>query len=101
MEERHDPNTVELSYLKGFNEGYLIARHLPDLARRLEIIRRSPDARIEGVQDGMVQVLKDSVIDLPHGAAPKGVVKKRTAGIIGQQGAGRKVKRTDSKGNAE
>lgn len=54
MEE--DPTNPD--YQKGFNDGYLIAGHEPDLADKLKNL---PDTtpRMEGFQEGRKQLLRD------------------------------------------
>ena len=48
--------TYEAQYQKGFNEGYLIAKHLPDLSTRLAgITNETP--HIEGFKDGRKQYI--------------------------------------------
>lgn len=47
-------NTVEPDYLKGFNEGYLLAQHKPELAQKLASID-SNFIRLVGFKDGHQQ----------------------------------------------
>ncbi|MGK4567327.1 hypothetical protein [Flavobacterium sp. 3HN19-14] len=57
---------METLYLKGFNEGYLVALHHPALAEKLSGIR-SQLPRIEGFKDGHRQFLLEKLRDLqPH-----------------------------------
>lgn len=45
------PDLSEAEYVKGFNEGYLIARYEPALAQRIaDVAHDSP--RLEGFRDG-------------------------------------------------
>ncbi len=46
----------ETQYQKGFNEGYLIAKHLPELSAKLAKITNET-SRIEGFHDGRKQHL--------------------------------------------
>jgi hypothetical protein len=49
-----EDQTADSNYQKGFNEGYLITKHLPEVSKQLaEIKSNSP--RIEGFQDGRRQ----------------------------------------------
>lgn len=45
-------------YQKGFNEGYLLAKFLPDLSRKLEQIKESND-RLNGIKDGRDQFIEE------------------------------------------
>ncbi|MFT3793639.1 hypothetical protein [Flavobacterium sp.] len=47
-------------YIKGFNEGYLITQHLPDLADRLATIETDVP-RVGGFKDGRKQYALDQV----------------------------------------
>ncbi len=44
----------EQHYQKGFNEGYIIAKHLPDLSNELAKVEPTTP-RIEGFHDGRTQ----------------------------------------------
>ena len=57
-----DNTTVALEYQKRFNEGYTIAKYMPELAQQLtEAIKdREPD---NGFQDGRNQYLSEQVKD--------------------------------------
>lgn len=50
-----DTNT---SYKKGFNEGYLITKHLPELSDQLSKIKNETP-RIEGFKDGRNQIFQE------------------------------------------
>ncbi len=53
-----DIEPVDPEYLKGFNEGYLIKEHLPDLADRLaDSIGDS--MRSQGFKDGRVEMIRE------------------------------------------
>ncbi|MBS0645193.1 MAG: hypothetical protein JSR97_01195 [Verrucomicrobia bacterium] len=43
--------TSELNYKKGFNEGYIITKHLPELSDQLSQIKNETP-RIDGFKDG-------------------------------------------------
>lgn len=47
-------NKYQTQYQKGFNEGYLIAKHLPKLSEQLGAITNETP-RIEGFRDGRKQ----------------------------------------------
>lgn len=49
-------------YKQGFNEGYIIAKHLPDLSDTLATVA-STTPRIEGFQDGRKQFVLEQVRD--------------------------------------
>lgn len=53
-----DENKVEPEYLKGFNEGYTIAQHHPDLAEKLASID-SDFIRLVGFKDGRNQYQRE------------------------------------------
>lgn len=46
-----EDQTSELNYKKGFNEGYLITKHLPELSDQLSQIKNETP-RIDGFKDG-------------------------------------------------
>ena len=54
--------TVNPEYLKGFNEGYLIGKHLPDVSNSLSRIE-SHSPRIEGFRDGQQQLILEQIRD--------------------------------------
>lgn len=43
-----------IDYQKGFNEGYIIAKHMPELSNELSKIK-SDSPRMEGLRDGREQ----------------------------------------------
>ncbi|MBS1585837.1 MAG: hypothetical protein JSS82_09870 [Bacteroidetes bacterium] len=49
---------METEYLWGFNRGYLIAEHLPDLATDLREIK-SDAPKLVGLRDGIDEFLKE------------------------------------------
>ena len=51
-------------YTKGFNEGYVIAEHLPDLAHDLSKIE-SASPRMEGFRDGRRQYVLEQTKERP------------------------------------
>ena len=55
MEENETPQP---DYLKGFNEGYLMAKHLPDLAEKLAKADNE-SVRHMGFRDGRSQLTKE------------------------------------------
>jgi hypothetical protein len=56
MEEKE---TVDPAYLQGFNEGYIIAQHLPELSQKLAKIETSTP-HIEGLKDGRNQFVLEA-----------------------------------------
>ncbi|MBN8698715.1 MAG: hypothetical protein J0L54_03825 [Chitinophagales bacterium] len=46
-----EDQSSELNYKKGFNEGYLITKHLPELSDQLSQIKNETP-RIDGFKDG-------------------------------------------------
>jgi hypothetical protein len=58
-----EENTAHATlYKQGFNEGYIIAKHLPDLSDTLATVA-STAPRIEGFQDGRKQFVLEQVRD--------------------------------------
>ena len=55
-----DENKVEHEYVKGFNEGYTIAKHMPELAEKLANID-SDFIRLVGFKDGRKQFEAEQV----------------------------------------
>ena len=53
-------NNEAMEYQQGFNEGYLIAQHLPDLSNELTRIK-SISPRILGIQNGQEQHLLEQI----------------------------------------
>lgn len=51
-----------IEYQKGFNEGYLLTKHLPELAGSIAKIE-SPSPRIEGFRDGRKEFALETVRD--------------------------------------
>lgn len=46
--------TPSPEYVKGFNEGYLMAEHLPDIADKLARVKNNSE-RLSGFKDGKSQ----------------------------------------------
>ncbi len=55
-----DDDKVEPEYVRGFNEGYMIARHKPELAEKLANID-SDFIRLAGFKAGQDQYQKEQV----------------------------------------
>jgi len=53
---------VDPDFLKGFNDGYLIAQHEPELAEKLSKIK-AVTPRIIGIQQGRNQYLNEQIKD--------------------------------------
>ena len=60
---------VEPVYLKGFNEGYIIAQQMPELAEVLANVKGNSE-RLDGLKAGHQQYLKEQIeqirTHLPH-----------------------------------
>ncbi|PKK36805.1 hypothetical protein BWI96_10570 [Siphonobacter sp. SORGH_AS_0500] len=51
---------IHPDYIKGFNDSYLLAQHLPELAEKLSAIQgNSP--RLQGMREGRQQYLSEQV----------------------------------------
>ncbi len=61
-----DDKTYEADYTKGFNEGYLIAKHLPELGDQLSEIK-SETPRIDGFKDGRVEFFQEKIRERVQG----------------------------------
>lgn len=71
-----------IDYQKGFNEGYIIAKHMPELSNELSKIK-SDSLRMEGFRDGREQFslekekfhtpawLKEDTRQISHHSPPK------------------------------
>lgn len=60
MIEEQETITPHPDYLKGFNEGYLIARHMPETAGKLaQAVEASSSERSQGFKDGQAQLVKE------------------------------------------
>ncbi len=60
----HMETTPDTQYLKGFNEGYLLNKHFPELSRQLaKSLEQSAAAYAEGFTDGTLQYDKDRDTD--------------------------------------
>jgi hypothetical protein len=57
------PTTPNPEYIKGFNEGFIISKHLPDLAMQLSTATGDSE-RLQGMHDGRKQYLIDQVKSL-------------------------------------
>lgn len=51
---------VHPDYLKGFNDSYLLSKHLPELAAQLAIAK-GDTPRMQGMRDGRQQYLSEQV----------------------------------------
>jgi len=51
-----------IDYQKGFNEGYIIAQHMPELSNELAKVK-SESPRMEGFRDGHQQFALEKVKD--------------------------------------
>jgi hypothetical protein len=57
-----DEDKVEPDYLKGFNEGYIIAQHIPELAEQLSKVQ-SDSERMAGFKAGREQYAAERMKD--------------------------------------
>lgn len=57
MDEQTAPSP---EYLKGFNEGYVLAKEAPDLANKLSSLK-SDSERTQGFQDGRKEFVMEKV----------------------------------------
>lgn len=55
-----EDNQQQAEYQKGFNEGYIIAKHMPDLSDNLSKIE-SEAPRLDGIKDGRKQFTLEQV----------------------------------------
>lgn len=55
-----ETNKIDPDYLKGFNDGYIIAQHEPELAEKLSKIE-AVSPRIVGMQQGREQFIKEQL----------------------------------------
>lgn len=61
-----ETNKIDPDYLKGFNDGYIIARYEPELAEKLSKIE-AVSPRIVGMQQGRQQFIKEQLkVKLPN-----------------------------------
>ncbi|GAB3995703.1 hypothetical protein GCM10028807_36550 [Spirosoma daeguense] len=57
-----DNDKIKPDYLKGFNEGYTIAQHMPELAEKLAQVKTESD-RMVGFKDGRTQFQSERLKD--------------------------------------
>lgn len=55
-----ETNKIDPDYLKGFNDGYIIAQYEPELAEKLSKIE-AVSPRIIGMQQGREQFIKEQL----------------------------------------
>lgn len=53
----------ETDFIKGFNDGYIVTKHLPDLSEKLAAIE-SDAPRIDGFKEGRKQFVIDKAKDM-------------------------------------
>lgn len=49
---------VDAEYLRGFNDGYLLAKHQPDISKAIDSLKGNAE-RIQGIKDGMQEYSKE------------------------------------------
>ncbi|MEP7165219.1 MAG: hypothetical protein ABI741_11020 [Ferruginibacter sp.] len=69
-----EDQTSELNYKKGFNEGYLITKHLPELSDQLSQIKNETP-RIDGFKDGRNEFFQEKAKERMKGFLKTGVSK--------------------------
>lgn len=55
-----ETNNIDPDYLKGFNDGYIIAQYEPELAEKLSKVE-AVSPRIIGMQQGREQFIKEQL----------------------------------------
>jgi len=53
---------IDPDYLKGFNEGYLLAKHMPELTESLKTVK-GDGIRLQALHDGRNQYISEQVRD--------------------------------------
>jgi hypothetical protein len=57
-----DEHTPDAGYIKGFNEGYIITKHMPELSDCVVQVQ-SENPRIEGLRDGRKQLVLEKIAE--------------------------------------
>lgn len=55
-----DEQTTDAGYIKGFNEGYIITKHMPELSDCVVQVQ-SESPRLEGFRDGRKQLVLEKI----------------------------------------
>ena len=84
MMEEQDQDKVDPDYLKGFNEGYILAQHSPELARNLANIN-SESSRFAGFKAGQEQHQAEQIRPFDQLYRQQEQNQKLSASIITQQ----------------
>lgn len=71
---------VPPEYQKGFNNGYAIGKHMPDLAAKLETLK-GKSLQMEGLKAGFEQVNKEMGKDKTKDNLPKWLRKDRISSL--------------------
>ena len=62
-----EQTTPDAGYIKGFNEGYIITKHMPELSDCV-VQARNDNPRLEGFRDGRKQLVLEKIAE--HGKTP-------------------------------
>lgn len=57
-----EAENIDPKYLEGFNQGYFLAKHAPDLANSLSNLKPA-NLRLEGIQHGIQEFGREQVKD--------------------------------------
>jgi len=57
-----EQTTPDAGYIKGFNEGYIIAKHMPELSDCVVQVRNE-SPRLEGFRDGRKQLVLEKIAE--------------------------------------
>ncbi len=71
--EQEEELTIDPQYLKGFNNGYLLAKHEPELAKQLANHPNEHNAYFKGLVSGKEQYEKEALAwakNFSHGKTP-------------------------------
>ena len=71
----HDEQPFNTKYQRGFNEGYIIAKYMPELSDQVAKVT-SEDPRIEGFLDGRNEFILEKAKDRLPSWLKKDVTKK-------------------------
>lgn len=75
MDEK-EKDEISPEYIRGFNDGYLIAKHDPELSKQLKDLD-ADSTRMQGFQDGMREITKEKTQNI----YPKWLQNKSQLGI--------------------
>lgn len=58
MDEKEKEEKLSPDYIKGFNDGYFIGKHEPELASQLQAVESTSD-RVQGFKAGVLEITKE------------------------------------------